>query len=138
MSTDKQDKKTDQAKELLADVAERVKNTGTRVYEKLRDSMVECEVVNRVGLLEKALGQRTAMLAELRKLEKPDVETFDMDGKVTSSSWSKQRTEELKKKREQLQRLESAIDAALGENDFQKLKDVTKNAPQSGKNCSEE
>ncbi|MDO8660404.1 MAG: hypothetical protein Q7K43_00805, partial [Candidatus Woesearchaeota archaeon] len=119
MADDKQVKKVEQAKELLTDVAERVKGSGTQVYEKLRDTLVDREVGERVVLLEKALVQRNQTISELRKLEKPDVETFDADGKVLSASWSKQRTEELKKKREQLQRLETAFDNALGDNDFQ-------------------
>lgn len=123
-STPAEEPKKYQSSEVLSTVAERLGNSGPAVRERVIDTLVEREVASRAEALDKALAKRNEYTRELRKLEKPDVEQFDADGKVTSSSFSKARVDELKKAREGLTKLEGAIDKALTNNDFAKLREI--------------
>ena len=110
--------------EVLSIVAERLGSSGTAVRERVIDTLVEREVVSRVEVLDKGLAKRSEYERELRKISKPDVETYDAEGKPVSATYSKARIDELKKSREQLTKLEGAIDKALVSNDFSKLREI--------------
>jgi len=113
-----------QSGNLLSEVAEKIGQSTSQVRERVISALVEREVVARTDILDKALAKRTELDREIRKLQKPDVEQFDVDGKVVSASFSKARVDELKKAREGLEKLEKAIDKALTDNDFSKLKEI--------------
>ena len=115
--------KETKAQGLLADVANRVRESGPTVYGRIRDAMVEKEVAARVDLLDKALQKRFQLLTDLRKVDKPDNESFNADGTVASATYSKARLEEIKKAKEALAKHESALEKALANNDFGKLKE---------------
>jgi hypothetical protein len=117
-------KPTRQAVTVLAAVSERIGASGPAVRERVVSALVEREVVARVELLDKALAKRTETEKDLRKL-KPDVENYDADGKLVSSSYSKAKADELKKARESLDKLEKALDKALVDNDFSKLRELS-------------
>jgi nitrate reductase NapAB chaperone NapD len=110
--------------ELLGTVAEKIGASGPAIRERVIDTLVEREVAARTDVLDKALAKRSEIGRELQKLQKPDVEAYDVEGKLVSATFSKARTEELKKKREEQERLEKAIDKALVDNDFAKLKEI--------------
>ncbi len=109
---------------LLSEVAEKIGQSTPQVRERVVNALVEREVAARTDTLDKALAKRTELDREAKKLSKPDVEQFDVEGKVMSTSFSKARVDELKKAREQLEKLETAIDKALADNDFSKLKEI--------------
>lgn len=111
---------------LLAEVAERIKNAAPDVYNRLRDNMVEKEVASRVQLLDTAFQKRRELLNELSKVNRPDQETFNADGSVATQSYTKARLEEIKKAKEVLGKMEEAIEKALAENDWSKLKNLVK------------
>lgn len=108
---------------VLKDVADKIDASGPIVRERVVSLLVEREVATRTDVLDKALVKRTEIERELRKI-KPDIEAFDVEGKVVRQDYSKARFEELKKKREELERIEKALDKALVDNDFSKLKEV--------------
>lgn len=122
-NTEEQPTKKSQSSEVLVAVSERLGKSGEEVRNRVVNALVEREVASRVELLDKALAKRIEGEREIKKLSKPDVETYDMEGKVVSSSFSKARADELKKAREAQAKLEGAIDKALNDNDFSKLKD---------------
>lgn len=109
---------------VLTEVTKNIDASPPIVREKLIAALTDREVAIRVDKLDKALAKRREMENDLRKI-KPDVETFDADGKVTSQSYTKAKAEELKKAREQLAKLESAFDKAI-EGDFGKLNEFLK------------
>jgi hypothetical protein len=113
---------TTEASKLLADVGARVKQAD--VYDRIVEVLTEREVQARVDLLDSALKKRAEAQKELRKLERPDQVAYDADGKVTAESFSKARADEVKKAREQAQKLEGAITTALLRSDFSKLKEL--------------
>jgi hypothetical protein len=110
--------------DILSEVAEKIGQSTPQVRERVIDSLVEREVAARTDILDKALAKRTELDREIRKLQKPDVEQFDHEGKVMSASFSKARVDELKKAREGLEKLEKAIDKAITDNDFSKVKEI--------------
>lgn len=111
---------------LLAEVAERVKVSAPEVYNRLRDSMVEKEVASRVQLLDTAFQKRRELSNELTKVNRPDQETYNVDGSVASQSYTKARLEEIKKAKETLAKMEEAMERALADNDWSKLKNLVK------------
>jgi hypothetical protein len=113
----------DAAKKVLIDVAERIKNARGDVRERLIGTLVEREIGQRVDVLDKALSKREQLERDIRKL-KPDDVSYDGDGNVVSAHYSKAKYEELKKAKDKLAKLDTAIEKALADNDFGKLKDA--------------
>jgi hypothetical protein len=111
---------------LMAEVSASVKESAPQVRQRLVAALVEKEVISRVSLLETCLNKRVEAEKELKKASKPDTETFDADGKVVAATFSKSAADALKKARETLDKLDKAMEKALGENDFSKLKELGK------------
>lgn len=114
------------AQGLLAEVAAGIKASGPEVYNRLRDAMVEKEIGERVTLLDKAFQKRFQLMTELRKVDRADNETFNADGSLASGTYSKARLEEIKKAKEALAKHDGAMEKALADNDFGKLKEQCK------------
>jgi hypothetical protein len=120
---DDSDTKENKAKSLLAEVANRVKGTNDIVQETYITKLVQKEVEQRVDLLDKAMQKRFACLTELNKVNRPDVETFGADGKLASSTYTKERLKAIKDAKEALAKIENAIDKALA-GDWSKVKEL--------------
>lgn len=97
-------------------------------YKGVRDDVVKklvtAEIENRVQKLTDALSARKTLFVELKKAEKPDVQTFNADGSVATSGYSKEKLEQIKKAKEKLDKQDKAIEAALG-GDFSKLQEAS-------------
>jgi cell pole-organizing protein PopZ len=119
------DNKQHKAIEVLADIAERVRNSNEAVTTAYVDKCVHLAVTERVELLDKAMVKRDGLVRELRKNEKPDVETYNADGSIATASYSKDRLSTNHKTKADLEKLETAIDEALGGH-WSKLKDLCK------------
>ncbi len=118
------DEKEKEVTSLVVEVAEKITLVGREVREKLVQTLLDREVASRVSLLDSAFQRRAKEITEMKKLDKPDVETFDKDGKPFSV-FSKERNGQRNKAREKLQKLESAIEKAMGEKpDFKKLREM--------------
>lgn len=111
---------------LLAEVADQIKGSAPQVYERLRDQMVERELADRVALLDKAFAKRRDLTNNLNKVNRPDNVTYNADGTEAAGTYTKERLNEIKKAREVLEKLENAMERALSQNDFGKLKDAVK------------
>ena len=114
--------KETKAKEMLAEVADKIKGSGEAIRQRLVESMVEKEVASRVEILDKAFQKRFELIGALGKINRADEVKKDADGKVIFESWSDQRREEVKKAKEALEKHENALEKALTTNDFSKLK----------------
>lgn len=115
--------KENKAKGLLAQVAERVKGSGDVIQERYIDTLVQKEISERVGLLDKAMQKRFTCLSELNKVNRPDIEAFDAEGKLVVGHFSKERIKAIRDAKEQLGKVENAIDKALG-GDWSKVKEL--------------
>ena len=120
------DTKTDKVNSLLAEVADGIRHSGTVINNRLRDEMVEREVASRVATLDKAFARRRELSNEFNKMNRADNETFNADGTPAVATYTKARLADIKKAREVLAKLENAMEAALTENNFQKLKELIK------------
>lgn len=119
---------SDKAKSLKDDVAQAIAGCGPQVYANVKETLVQEEVKSRTDLVLKALKKRAELEQEIRKVQ-PDKGTagYDHTGKVVKEAvYTKQQVEELKKLREQLNKVERAIDKALDPEKpcFDKLKEV--------------
>jgi hypothetical protein len=105
-------------------VVNRLARTGLAVRDAVIDILVKEETEKRVVAATKAVNKLSELEKELKKLSKPDVETFNVDMSPATSSFSKSRVEEIKKVREQIAKVEKALTEAFENNDFQKLLDL--------------
>lgn len=111
---------------LLAEVADQIKSSGPQVYDRLRDLLVEREVASRVDLLDRAMKRRRELGIELNKVSRPDVVTYNGDGTEASGTFTKDRLNARKKAQEAVDKFEAALERALVQNDFEKLKNLVK------------
>ena len=109
---------------LLAAVAERVKNSNPEVQRRYIDTLVEKEVSARVDLLDKGMQARFQCLTELNKINRPDIEHFDAEGKPAGGHYSKDRVKAIREAKEKLAKVEHALEKALVGNEWQKLKEL--------------
>lgn len=109
--------------DILTEVAATLKNSSDAVKTRLVSTLVEREVLNRVDVLDKALVKLKDVKKDLEKV-KPDQETFDVDGKLISSGYSKVKADERKKAIDLKDRLEKAIELALSGDGFDKLREL--------------
>ncbi len=115
----------DSAARVMAEIASRLDSSLADVRQGLVDALVQKELDERVKLLVSAVGRRNEQLSELRKVDRPDVVTYDDAGQVASGTYTKERLKDIKDRKEKLAKLETAIARALS-NDFSKLKDQGK------------
>jgi len=120
--SDPNETKDSNAKNLLAEVADKIKGAGDDIRNRLVMSMVEKELASRVETLDKAFQKRYELLMNLGKVNRADEVKKDGDGKIILESYSDARREEIKKAKETLDKHENALEKALTTNDFAKLK----------------
>lgn len=113
------------ANDLLSAVSEAVKGSTQQVKDRLRDLLIEREISNRVELLDKALVKLKEAKKELDKI-RPDMESYDEDGKKVSSTYSKAKLDERKKATELKDKIEKALEQALEGESFDKLRELVK------------
>ena len=96
-------------------VAAKIAASNDTVHDRIIDILTTKEVERRVDGILKALEERDKLDKELRKI-KPDVQTFNEDGSVKDSAYSKGKLDERKKVTERLSKVETAINEALAGN----------------------
>lgn len=113
---------------IKAEYLERLGNASSNVRGMVVDQFVADEIKARADLLYRAVKKREEMERDLRKI-KPDNTAYDASGKIVSESFTKAKADELKKAKEQLDKLDKAIDMAVQEKpDYSKLKEVMGNS----------
>lgn len=100
----------------------------------IREQVIELEAQKEAGKLREALSTGfnsiLALKSELQKIDRPDVVQLGRDGKqIGEGSYSKERTEKIKKTEELLGKWEKALENAWVNADFNKLKELVKNPP---------
>lgn len=105
-------------------VAEKLASNGNTVREAVVELLAEEETQKRVTAAVSAVKKLTDIQKEQKKINKADVETFNADGSVASSQYTKGRLDEIKKLNEQISKVEAALTEAFDNNNFQKLFDL--------------
>ena len=101
---------------MLADIAERIKESNPDVVRRWTSAQVEKEVSARVDLLDKGMQKRFQCMSELNKVNRPDVEHCDANGKVVGGHYTKERAKAIKEAKEALAKVENALTLALTKN----------------------
>lgn len=99
-------------------IAEALKGLSPRVESEVVARIADRTVDKNVDILVKCVDLLTAEEAALKKLERPDNVQFDKDGKSVSETYSKTRWDEVKKKRERIEKIKKAINKALENSDY--------------------
>lgn len=97
-------------------------NTRSRVVE----HFANIEAQKRADALVAGLNKLNDFERDLRKINKPDQETFNADGSVASATYSKDRLEAIKKLNDQIEKLTKALNKADDAADFGDLYNLTK------------
>lgn len=112
------------AVELRIAVAAKVVEKSPTIMGKVIDSLSDIEIQKREDMLVKALTARDEAEKKIRKI-KPDVETFGSDGAPISQGYSKAKKEELFKAKQELEKLDKAIDLACADKpDYSKINEM--------------
>jgi hypothetical protein len=119
-----QNQKAKESVNLLAEVAETLKSSNDKVRNQLRDILIKRKLDERVEQLDKGMKLLAEVKSELNKF-KPDVVTYDQDGKKLTENWTKDNAENRKKALEKLKKVETAVELAF-EGNFDKLRDLVK------------
>lgn len=93
-------------------VAEKLATSGTQVVERVVNRLTEVELGRRADALLKAVELSGKLAKDLAKIDRPDVQTFDGDGKVVTETYTKARLEERKKLRDRIAKVEKAFEKA--------------------------
>jgi hypothetical protein len=96
-------------------------NAGGVVREKVVTLMVEEEIEKRTVAVVAVVKKLDEATKALKKVNVPDNEQFDVDGKVVSATYSKTKLDDIKKAKELLAKLTKALDLALEQNNFDKV-----------------
>jgi|SRR5882724_2643018 len=106
-------------------VAEQIINIAPKVEDKVVDALVSRELNRRSDSLVQAMDKLSKLEVDLKKI-KPDVVTYDINGKVASESYSKVKSEEYKKLNEKIGKFTKAIAKALENSDFSDVYNLDK------------
>ncbi len=110
---------------LLDEVKDLIAKSGTVVRDRVVSALAEKTIAERVELTKKGLDKFNEARSNFRKINKPDQVFQDATGKKVELMSLKQ-VEEVKKAREACDRIEKALELALGKNDFTKLQEACK------------
>lgn len=107
-------------------VTERLGSVGPVVRDKVIDILVDAEVEKRTTAVVNVVRKLDEAVVALRKINKPDNETFNEDGSVATTSFSKARLDDIKKTKEIVSKLEAALELAFDKSDFTKVFELGK------------
>jgi hypothetical protein len=106
-------------------VAERIKNIAPAVSDKVVEHLVNKELTRRSEAVIQGFGDLDKMKTELKKI-KPDVVSYNLDGSVANSNWTKATLEAKNKLEQKMEKLTKALDKALVDNDYSDLYNIAK------------
>lgn len=107
-------------------VRENLKSVGPRTRSAVVEYFAQKEADKQAQALIKGLEKLNTLERDYQKINRPDVITYDAEGKEDSKSFSKARIDERKKLQEQIEKLTNAINKADDNEDFSKLYDLVK------------
>lgn len=110
--------------EIKNKVAEMLANVSTgceKVKNAVIQNLYDAELQRRVDAALKCIAKIEELDKELKKISKPDVETYNADGSVANQSYSKDKVEQIKNKNKEKENFETALMQALEKNDFDAL-----------------
>jgi hypothetical protein len=110
---------------LNEEVSAVIKSSGPVVRQSVIDKFVDEEIKRRSDLLTRLVIAINAFRKQGSKF-KPDLVTYDGDGKVTSEGWTKGLLDQKKKFTEKLDKADKAFEKALNDGDYNNVENVIK------------
>ena len=107
-------------------LAEKLLNSGSDVKSNILDTLYNRELTTRTDACLKLLTKIEEKEKELKKLKVSDNNIYDEGGTVVAGGYSKGRIDEIKKVKEELDKLNRALENALENNDFSKALELGK------------
>lgn len=111
---------------VMEEVTSAIATQSSTVREMVVSKLVQRELEKRAENLDKALQKRKELFVDLRKVEKPDVEHFDAEGKSCGGVFTKERRDAIATAKQKLVKLDDAITQAIVSNVWDKLAEMTK------------
>lgn len=112
--------------DIKTELAEKLVSGNKEVKDRVIDVLYQQELTRRTDACVKVLAMIADAEKEYNKLAKPDHQTFNEDGSESSKAFTKERVDQLKQMREKKAKYEAALQAALENNNFAKVLEVTK------------
>lgn len=110
--------------DLRVSITEKIAEKSKGLRSRLVDTLADEEVNKRAEAMLKVFRKRDEASRELNKMKKPPVK-YTADGKPQEQLFEKKEVEEIKKKQQELDKLDKALDLALGEKlDFSLVKQL--------------
>ncbi len=113
--------KREPAREIRAEVAERLKNAAPAIQSAVADSLYQKEEKRRIDAVMKVVDEIDALEKEVKNLSNGDIKTFDAEGKQLPAVFSQERTKARKEAEEKLGKARGKLNKALLEGDWSKL-----------------
>lgn len=121
------------AQTIIAAVADRLNGSVDLLKEKFGEVLFQREIDSRVATLDAAMKKRVELEREVKKVSKPDSILRDGSGAVVVSGYTEAASKALKEAKEKLERFDAALETALNEGKFEKLKEMTAKSSGEGK-----
>jgi type II secretory pathway component PulC len=119
--------------ELWAEVRAAVEKKSAGIPGVVIENLAEKEIQSRVEKTIAVVDALSAAHATLKKI-KPDLESFDGEGKLVAATFSKAKHEERKKLQETIERLDAALTEVFENQNFEKLKKLDLGRHDAGSN----
>ena len=107
------------------EVSEQIKGLGPAIRDGVKAKFVQEELTRRTDLLARLIVAINNFRKEGFKI-KPDVLSFNVDGSPATTAWSKPQLEKQKKFTEKMTKAEKTFEAALNNNEYDKVEGVIK------------
>lgn len=116
------------SKKIIDIVSERIVGSSETIFNAVVEARTQIEVNKRVGLVESTLTKLQDAKKNISKLSKADINTgYDAEGVKLPDSFSKERIEELKKVKEQAEKVDKLLNTAMEsqlKDDWNKLEEA--------------
>lgn len=105
-------------------ITESLAGLGPKVEDAVVDAMVTREVNKRSQAIVSVMDKLHRLENETKKINRPDQESFDGEGKLVSQTFSKEKTKAVKEHNEKVEKVRKALTKALDEGDYSLVYDL--------------
>lgn len=126
----------DSAVQSLRDrIDEQIAAAHPRIQDHVLSQFVDAEILRRAQILASGINTLRELEADQKKVDRPDNTLYTADGTVAQSQYTKGRLDEIKKVKDKVTKLQTALDKAIESNaadDYKKLEEAIKKAKTKG------
>jgi hypothetical protein len=130
MSTEEENMADSPVQSLRDTIDEKIAALGPALRGKVADTFVDAELDRRAKIVLAGVTALREAEADLQKINRGDSVSYDVDGKIASQTYTKNRLTEIKKARERILKLEFALTKTISDHavseDFEKLEKAIK------------